>query len=250
MYGYIYETTNLINGKKYIGKHKFNKFDKNYYGSGIALTKALNKYGKENFKVKILEEVNTNQKDLDELETYYIKKFDAVKSIQYYNRSYGGESEGWYGYNKAIKEIGISNESREKMSNSQKKRFQDLNERTKLHKPGFKHSKDTLQKMSDSAKRRWSNPKLREEQSKRFSGRNNPMYHRCLIDNPASIKCRLIHNDIIKDFNCLKDLYLYCNDLGYNLKYNTIVGLSKTNKPFIPHYKIHEKAQGLIIKRL
>lgn len=30
MFGYIYETTNLINNKKYIGKHKSNKFDKNY----------------------------------------------------------------------------------------------------------------------------------------------------------------------------------------------------------------------------
>ncbi len=37
MKGYIYETINLINGKKYIGKHKSSKFDNTYFGSGIAL---------------------------------------------------------------------------------------------------------------------------------------------------------------------------------------------------------------------
>lgn len=29
MFGYIYETINLINEKKYIGQHKAKKFDKN-----------------------------------------------------------------------------------------------------------------------------------------------------------------------------------------------------------------------------
>ena len=104
MYGYIYETTNLINGKKYIGKHKANRFDESYYGSGIQLKKALNKYGKENFKVQILEEVNTNQKDLDKAETRWILASNAVRDDDYYNNSYGGESEGWYGYNQIIKE--------------------------------------------------------------------------------------------------------------------------------------------------
>ena len=34
MYGYIYITTNLINGMKYIGKHKASMFDPAYKGSG------------------------------------------------------------------------------------------------------------------------------------------------------------------------------------------------------------------------
>lgn len=102
MFGYIYETTNLINGKKYIGKHKSNKFDTNYLGSGIALKRAINKYGKENFEVGIIEEINTNQEDLDLREMYYIKKYNAVKDKNYYNHSYGGENEGWDGVNKAI----------------------------------------------------------------------------------------------------------------------------------------------------
>ena len=106
MYGYIYETTNLINGKKYIGKHKSNSFDSNYYGSGIALKRALAKYGRENFKVAILEEVEDNKdyKYLSERETYYIKKYNVVKNPLYYNNSYGGENEGWQGVNKAINE--------------------------------------------------------------------------------------------------------------------------------------------------
>ena len=43
----VYETTNLINGKYYIGVHKKNGSD--YLGSGKILRFAINKYGKENF---------------------------------------------------------------------------------------------------------------------------------------------------------------------------------------------------------
>jgi len=53
MFGYIYETTNLINGKTYIGK-KQGKFDKTYYGSGMILQQALKKYGRKNFEVVVL----------------------------------------------------------------------------------------------------------------------------------------------------------------------------------------------------
>ena len=53
MFGYIYETTNLVNGKTYIGKRN-GEFNPNYYGSGIVLQQALKKYGKESFSVQVL----------------------------------------------------------------------------------------------------------------------------------------------------------------------------------------------------
>lgn len=55
MIGYVYLTTNLINGKKYIGMHKKDYFDENYKGSGKILWYAINKYGWENFKTEVLD---------------------------------------------------------------------------------------------------------------------------------------------------------------------------------------------------
>lgn len=48
---YIYITTNLLNGKKYIGKrHCLCEISNdNYLGSGKVLKNAIRKYGKNNF---------------------------------------------------------------------------------------------------------------------------------------------------------------------------------------------------------
>lgn len=54
MIGYIYKTTNLINKKIYIGQHTADKFDTNYLGSGLLITKAINEHGKANFKAELL----------------------------------------------------------------------------------------------------------------------------------------------------------------------------------------------------
>jgi hypothetical protein len=64
---YIYITTNLINGKYYIGKHK-GEVDDKYLGSGIILKQAIEKYGRVNFEKEVIvicsteEEVNTWEK--------------------------------------------------------------------------------------------------------------------------------------------------------------------------------------------
>ncbi|WP_425411978.1 hypothetical protein [Lysinibacillus contaminans] len=55
-YGFIYETINKINGKKYIGKCIYDRINnwENYLGSGVYLKRAIKKYGKENFEKKII----------------------------------------------------------------------------------------------------------------------------------------------------------------------------------------------------
>lgn len=88
-YGYVYITTNLINGKKYIGMDKWDEFSDSYLGSGIHLNRAIEKYGKENFKKEILCEYETEE-ELIEKEIYYIDLYDAVKSKEFYNLKKGG----------------------------------------------------------------------------------------------------------------------------------------------------------------
>ena len=95
MIGYIYITTNLINGKKYIGRRTSQVFlGSKYLGSGVHLVRAVKKYGAQNFKVDLIEECDTYEQ-LVERETYYIKLNHAVESDQFYNQSYGGMQEGF-----------------------------------------------------------------------------------------------------------------------------------------------------------
>lgn len=128
MYGYIYETTNLINGKKYIGQHKSNKFDTWYLGSGIVLKKAIKKYGRENFQTIIIEKIYTNKDDLNKREVYWIEYFNAVKSKEYYNNSCGGEEKGWKGFNGAVK-LGLKKHpcNKRKMSEKTKQKISKAN---------------------------------------------------------------------------------------------------------------------------
>jgi group I intron endonuclease len=81
---FIYQWTNIINGKKYLGKH-LGSVDDNYVGSGKAFMQAVEKYGLENFVREIIEFTEPNI--LTEREQYYLDLYDCANSSMYYNIS-------------------------------------------------------------------------------------------------------------------------------------------------------------------
>jgi group I intron endonuclease len=83
----IYKTTNLINGKIYVGQDSKN--DKNYLGSGVILKKAIKKYGLESFKKEVIDIANTKE-ELDLKEIFWINKLNSTDKFIGYNLSNGG----------------------------------------------------------------------------------------------------------------------------------------------------------------
>ena len=90
---YIYEITNNINKKTYVGQHKSKTEKDNYFGSGTVLNQAFDKYGKENFSKIILEEIPLNenlQEELNKKEIFWINKRKSEGKAEY-NISGGGQ---------------------------------------------------------------------------------------------------------------------------------------------------------------
>lgn len=94
MYGYVYKTTNLINGKIYIGRHKSKKFDKWYFGSGAKIRQALSEYGDENFAVEILYYCESED-ELNEKEKEAIIAYESRDPEKGYNIDQGGTKGNW-----------------------------------------------------------------------------------------------------------------------------------------------------------
>jgi hypothetical protein len=102
----IYQITNRVNGRTYVGKttktieERFKRHEYNSsYGIRTYLYNAIRKYGIDNFSIEALEETNAN---IDEREKYWIAKLNP-----HYNMTKGGDggdtsnSPNWKpGYNK------------------------------------------------------------------------------------------------------------------------------------------------------
>jgi hypothetical protein len=60
-YHYLYKTTNNLSGKYYYGMHSTDNLNDGYHGSGKRLRYSINKYGKENHTIEILQFFSSRQ---------------------------------------------------------------------------------------------------------------------------------------------------------------------------------------------
>jgi hypothetical protein len=130
----IYKTTNLVNGKIYIGKDVKNNPD--YLGSGLILKNAINKYGKENFIKEVLETCST-QIELNEKEVFWIEKLRATDKTIGYNIAPGGRGGNIYFHlpeeiqQKIKTSVANSNKTRPKLFGSANKSYRAIDMTTK-----------------------------------------------------------------------------------------------------------------------
>ena len=85
----VYKTTNLVNGKFYIGVHKTSEPLDNYLGSGKYFKYAVEKYGIENFQKEILYIFDT--KESAYLMENSLVTPDLIESGMSYNLKLGGQ---------------------------------------------------------------------------------------------------------------------------------------------------------------
>lgn len=197
---FVYQTENLKNGKKYIGVCTFNS--DSYLGSGRLLKSAIRKYGRENFKRTILEHCSTPEKVYLK-EIYYINKYNAVKSKDYYNLSHGG----YGGNSETAKEYWSKIED-----NKTARKWSRVPSYSML---GKKHSDETKKLIgSKSVDRNWG-------RKTPVTGHNNPMAKECYVNGKyyQCLKYFWYENQNIP-YSSLKSA---ANGRGYILKYNLTI---------------------------
>ena len=187
-YHLIYKTTNLKNGKIYIGKHSTKDPYDSYLGSGKRVISAIKKYGIENFTKELLfcftdekeaylkEEEIVTQEFVDRNDTYNV----ITGGYGFRSEDIKGKKHPMYGKKRKFKQ-----ESKDKMSKSRK---------------GKKLTQETKDKLSKANKGKKLAQEAKDKISKNhadFSDENHPQAKRILKIDASG--------NIVTEYGCKKD---------------------------------------------
>ena len=151
-YGFIYITTNLINGKRYLGQKKFDRKWKEYIGSGRVFKAAVKKYGRENFARNIVC-ICYSADELNAIEYELSVWFNVVESDCWYNLVYGGGT---------TTGIVVSEDTRAKLSEARRNNTIVHPEYDEYHGRKmvefYENNPDAKKKISDRMFQLWQDP--------------------------------------------------------------------------------------------
>ena len=198
----IYKVTNKINGKIYIGQtirtleqRKWQHLNAAKGGCKTHFYNAIRKYGEDNFIFEVIDEASTLV-ELNELERYYIKKFDCINNG--YNMVDGGNNNVMF-----LDEV-------------------------KQHHLDAMRSDDTKAKISASMKQyRREHPWTEEQRhkfaiskygNKNFAGHKLTDSHKDALNKShyKKVHCIDIQGNIIAKFNTVKSAAEWWFNNGYN----------------------------------
>jgi len=187
----LYQTTNICNGKIYVGVHKLadTSTSRRYLGSGDRITAAIKKYGRQNFIRETLAEFNSCD-DVYDAEAKLVTE-DFIKREDTYNISLGGRGGGIQ-----------TPEMREKISSALKGRKLSKNHAAQIgarskgnfYCVGRVYSDDTRAKIAEANRRRIVTPETRAKMSASRKGNKNRLGKPCPDEVKAKISAATMGN--------------------------------------------------------
>lgn len=155
--GYIYQTTNLVNQRIYIGKKHSTKFDNSYYGSGVILREAIKKHGAKNFKIEVLYWATTVE-DLNQKEIEYINIYSNKNLYNIAKGGFGGDTTSNHPNKDIIvnrRAVGLKSWHNSLTQEQKTKRNASISKSKKGIVPNrinYSHSTETINKIKESNK--------------------------------------------------------------------------------------------------
>ena len=184
----IYKTINKLNGKFYIGQDRYN--NPLYLGSGLLLERAFDKYGKENFEKKIIE----NCKSLIELnqrEIFWIKELNSTNPDIGYNIAIGGTGGDTISHHPRRIEIS---------KNISKRNINRYKDKTQHPSFGKIQSKASNKKRSKALLGIKRSNETKRKQSIAASGENNSAYGKKWVHDKILKKNKLIFKEEYNEY--------------------------------------------------
>ena len=203
----VYQTTNLLNGKIYIGQHQTDNLNDGYIGSGVELNLDIEKFGKDNFKREILFDFDSFE-EMDNKERELVNE-DFVARPDTYNLTVGEQGNGFHyaithGLNNKANNCSLGGKENARLLSEDKEYRELVSKRVSIglkrvwkDNPnifrnfhcdwtGRHHTEETKKKMSEKAKLR--------------TGEKNSSYGSIWIYNVTLQENKKVKKELVNDF--------------------------------------------------